>query len=308
MASLSTLAQRLLFGALMILAFAGVLIGEGYLACHDYYVLSDWSDGLGLALLAGLLAAGGCAEFVRLAGVKGARPSQVVMIAVIMVLVTQPFWAGRCPGGCRPDSIPMGMSLAGVLLAGLFAAAVVQGRQGTDGTLVNLGVCCLGIIYLGLGGWFIVAIRRLGAGEVTIWGQIGGLVTFLACVKSADIGAYFTGRFFGRHKWVRSISPAKTWEGFFGGVGLAIIVASLISGISGTMSLGMAVVFGLVVGIAGQLGDLLESMLKRDAGDKDSGQLVPQFGGILDLLDSVLVAAPLAYLVLARAGRFCPEI
>jgi phosphatidate cytidylyltransferase len=122
---------------------------------------------------------------------------------------------------------------------------------------------------------------------------------FLTCVKFCDIGAYFTGRFLGRHLWVPSISPKKTWEGFFGGIVIAVIAASLFAQFSAIMGIGRAVVFGVVAAVTGQLGDLLESMLKRDAGSKDSASLIPEFGGVLDLLDSVLVAAPFAYLVLA---------
>ncbi len=84
-----------------------------------------------------------------------------------------------------------------------------------------------------------------------------------------------------------------------GGIALATIVASLFAYFSAIMGIGRAVVFGVVVAVTGQLGDLLESMLKRDAGSKDSAALIPEFGGALDLLDSVLGAAPFAYLVLA---------
>ena len=80
---------------------------------------------------------------------------------------------------------------------------------------------------------------------------------------------------------------------------LAVIVASLFAEFTDIMYFGKAIVFGIAVAVSGQLGDLLESMLKRDAGSKDSASLIPEFGGVLDLLDSVLVAAPFAYLVLA---------
>ncbi|MCK4628471.1 MAG: phosphatidate cytidylyltransferase, partial [Sedimentisphaerales bacterium] len=156
---------------------------------------------------------------------------------------------------------------------------------------------CLSIIYLGVGGWFLMAIRLIGRSEPGTWGQIGPLVMFLACVKSCDIGAYFTGRFLGRHKMIPSISPGKTWEGLIGGVVLAVIAASLFACFVGIIGYGKSAVFGVAVAVSGQLGDLLESMLKRDAGSKDSASLVPEFGGVLDLLDSPLAAAPIAYMI-----------
>ncbi|MBN1764650.1 MAG: phosphatidate cytidylyltransferase, partial [Sedimentisphaerales bacterium] len=116
-------------------------------------------------------------------------------------------------------------------------------------------------------------------------------------VKCSDIGAYFTGRFIGRHKLAPGISPGKTWEGFCGGIILAVIIASLFSNFSGIMNIGRSIVFGITIAIIGQLGDLLESMYKRDAGSKDSDNLVPEFGGMLDLVDSPLIAAPVAYLM-----------
>ena len=97
--------------------------------------------------------------------------------------------------------------------------------------------------------------------------------------------------------------PGKTWEGFIGGIILSMIVASLFAMFSGIMEIGIALLFGLMVAVVGQLGDLLESMLKRDANSKESARLIPEFGGVLDLLDSVVVAAPFAYLILVCTTR-----
>ena len=164
--------------------------------------------------------------------------------------------------------------------------------------MTNLSVTCFCLCYLGLGLLFLVLIRLQGVGTETIIKQVGPVIMFLACVKSSDIGAYFTGRAIGRRLWVPAISPAKTWEGFGGGIVLAIIVASLSARVFGIMSMRVALIFGLVVAVSGQLGDLLESMLKRDVGSKDSARLLPGFGGVLDLIDSVLLAAPFAWAIL----------
>jgi phosphatidate cytidylyltransferase len=107
----------------------------------------------------------------------------------------------------------------------------------------------------------------------------------------------------GKHKMIRRISPGKTWEGAVGGAVASILAAVgfqqfVLAGMTGgAYSLWMAVVFGLVVGIIGQSGDLAESLLKRGSGVKDAGNFVPGFGGVLDLVDSLLAAAPAAFLL-----------
>lgn len=120
-------------------------------------------------------------------------------------------------------------------------------------------------------------------------------------VKIADIGAYFTGCSFGRHKMIPSISPAKSWEGFAGGLAAATIVSAGFSFFSGGMigpvviPLHHALILGVVLGTVGTLGDLVESLFKRGTGVKDSGRLFRNMGGILDVLDSLLFAAPVLY-------------
>ena len=136
-----------------------------------------------------------------------------------------------------------------------------------------------------------------------------GLIAWLSLVivvKSSDIGQYVVGRMFGRHKLAKMLSPGKTWEGAIGGIGFALLGAWLSLGplarVLGCPSgrgwlawLSGCFCYAVLVGIAGIVGDLAESMLKRDAGVKDSSHWLPGFGGVLDLLDSLLVAAPVAY-------------
>jgi phosphatidate cytidylyltransferase len=115
--------------------------------------------------------------------------------------------------------------------------------------------------------------------------------------KCGDIGAYLTGRFLGRHKMTPILSPKKTWEGFFGGLTVAVIVALGLCQLDPArrdMPLA-ALGFGVTVWIAGVVGDLAESLIKRDCRQKDASQAVPGFGGVLDVVDSVVYAAPVAY-------------
>ena len=161
-------------------------------------------------------------------------------------------------------------------------------RFGTSGVLANCGINYFSIIYLGLLSSFFLAVRL----DFGIW----HLLMFILVVKSADIGAYTVGKLFGKHKFSPDISPGKTWEGMAGAILVAMIVAVLFAVSCDIMVWSLAAVFGFCFAFIGQFGDLAESMIKRDAEKKDSAGNVPGFGGILDVIDSPLVAAPLAYL------------
>lgn len=128
------------------------------------------------------------------------------------------------------------------------------------------------------------------------------LVYFLVVTKFSDMGAYVTGSLIGRHKMIPRISPGKTWEGFGGAmtfsVGASLAMAMLAGGRLSGMTPGHAVILGVILSVGAVVGDLIESLFKREAGIKDSGRLFPGIGGILDLLDSILFNAPLMYLYL----------
>ncbi len=167
------------------------------------------------------------------------------------------------------------------------------------GVMVNVALAIFGVAYIGLLLSFTIQLRLLGGPQDGIF-ALSALVTV---VKLGDTGAYTTGRLFGRHKMTPVLSPGKTWEGAAGGLVSAVlgawIVMRLLPGMLGhTLSQASWswLSFGLVVGIAGILGDLAESLFKRDVGRKDSSTWMPGFGGILDVLDSILFAAPVAYL------------
>jgi phosphatidate cytidylyltransferase len=115
--------------------------------------------------------------------------------------------------------------------------------------------------------------------------------------KCGDIGAYFTGRLLGRHRMAPTLSPKKTWEGASGGVVASVLAAIGINCLGPLVRGGWvaAAALGAAVGIAGIYGDLAESLIKRDCGQKDASQVMPGFGGVLDVVDSILFAAPVAY-------------
>ncbi len=121
---------------------------------------------------------------------------------------------------------------------------------------------------------------------------------FLILLWTNDTGAYLAGRSFGKHKLFERISPKKTWEGFFGGFILAIVVAVNLEKYFGSLPLWQWIIVAMIISIVGTLGDLVESMLKRSLHVKDSGSILPGHGGFLDRFDGLLLAAPIVYVFL----------
>jgi phosphatidate cytidylyltransferase len=130
----------------------------------------------------------------------------------------------------------------------------------------------------------------------------GILIGFFLLLWANDTGAYLVGSAIGKHRLMERISPKKSWEGFFGGMLLTLIVARLLSGFLGVVDLKGWMIIAVIITVAGTFGDLIESMLKRSLGFKDSGNIMPGHGGFLDRFDSVVIAFPLVYLYIALFG------
>lgn len=153
-------------------------------------------------------------------------------------------------------------------------------------TLLGIAYACVPFLFfMGLG--FIL-------GEYNPYVPMG----FLIMLWANDTGAYLSGRSFGKHKLFERISPNKTWEGFIGGVLLAIVIALNLEQYFGTLSKWEWASMAIIIGVFGTLGDLVESMLKRSLGIKDSGKILPGHGGFLDRFDGLLMAAPLVFVLL----------
>ena len=166
-------------------------------------------------------------------------------------------------------------------------------------SIADVAVTALGPLYTSLAFSSIVLIRKFDPGLT------GALVTLavMFSVWANDAFAYFVGSAIGSHKLAPRISPSKSVEGFFGGlVGSVVIWVLLAVFVVGDMSLPMAVACGLVVGFAGVIGDLFESRLKRGVGVKDSGNILPGHGGLLDRSDSMLFASMAAFFLLLFGG------
>jgi phosphatidate cytidylyltransferase len=159
------------------------------------------------------------------------------------------------------------------------------------------------VFYLGVLPSFFLQLRWLDGGTSHDFPSRSTLALALAVFvpKCGDIGAYFTGKFLtgrvlGRHSMTPLLSPKKTWQGAIGGLLAAVAAATAIAQIGPVLPDAWKVVgFGLTLGISGIFGDLAESLLKRDRQTKDASTSVPGFGGVLDVLDSLLFAAPVAY-------------
>jgi phosphatidate cytidylyltransferase len=178
------------------------------------------------------------------------------------------------------------------LLATLALAFLLKGLAATQGSsTVSVGVTLLGTAWIGFGLGCVLLLR-----DTPEFGFVVSLAVLLA-IFADDTAAYFGGRALGRHKLAPVISPGKTWEGFVFGTLAAVLVVfvALYEDRDAFLTIGESLLLGAVVAVAAPLGDLFESMLKRDMGVKDSGRLLAGHGGVLDRIDAILFAFPAAY-------------
>jgi phosphatidate cytidylyltransferase len=251
-----------------------------------------------LAILITPLAA---SEFIRLATFEQQQPAAwVVYVGSLLVVFATGiphFWQNglhNCPVGNLGWPL-LAFTFAVILAIVGEALRYASGRAAT----INFGLSIYGIFYIGVLMSFIVQLRFVGGPEF----KGLPLIAMLIVVKLCDIGAYTTGRVVGKHQLAPRISPGKTIEGVVGGLAFAIvgsyfalsILPQWISTPVPPLPWWAVIGYGLLVGGTGILGDLLESLLKRTAGRKDSSSWMPGFGGVLDLIDSPLLAGPIAY-------------
>jgi phosphatidate cytidylyltransferase len=185
------------------------------------------------------------------------------------------------------------------LLGSLALSFLLKGLTGTAGSAtVTVGVTLLGPAWIGLGLACALLLRSLAD-----HGLLATLAVLLA-VFADDTAAYAVGRALGRHKLAPAISPGKTWEGFLAGTGAALVTVflALYQDRESFLSIGESLILGLVIAVASPLGDLFESMLKRDLGVKDAGRLLAGHGGVLDRIDSLLFALPAGYFTVLALG------
>ena len=246
------------------LTLAGLLFGTLFWKPAAFLVLAG-----GVILLA-------LQEFYAALASRGYRPATALGLAGGALILVGSYWKGQ-----------QALSFVLVLtLVGAFLWYLVDPQRTNVAT--NISVTMLGVVYIPVMGAHAILIRDLPQG-------IAHEIAFIGAVAFYDIGAYASGSFFGKHKIAPAVSPSKTWEGAAGATVFVFASALLIGPHLGFLDLGSSALLALAAAVLAPLGDLAESMIKRDLDIKDMGTILPGHGGALDRLDALLFTAPAAY-------------
>ncbi len=270
MAAVSNLTRRVL---------AAAVFGPLFLALF-------WAGGLPLLVGLCVVVMMGAREFYRLQQQKGLQPWMRFGIAASLA------W---CLGVYRFGAGFLLFPLAGLTLSVLTLALC---RRDGAFRLADAGATLIGVLYVGFLGSFALLVRNFSGAQMSESGAAKVAVLVLLGIWATDVVAYFAGRLFGRRHPFPQISPGKTGAGFIGGLAAALLAMSAGGRALGLFPFWAGVGLGLVVGGGALSGDLVESMLKRDAGVKESSATIPGHGGVLDRFDSFLFVYPLVYLYL----------
>ena len=271
---LKNLLVRTLSGAVLLLVVVGALLW------------SKWSAG---ALFA-VIMLGGLVEFYRLCRKRGVEPMYSVGVATSVALFALTFaifsqWG--TPATDNTARIVLGALLYVMLIVPTTFVCELWRKSPTP--IANIATTFMGVIYVALPMAGILFIPQLLVGEWSAW----AMLAFISIIWVNDVFAYLVGVTIGKHRLCERISPKKSWEGFFGGlvgaVGVSVLFGHLFGG-----NLLVWCGLGLVMALAGVAGDLVESLMKREADVKDSGKMMPGHGGFLDRFDALLLAVPFA--------------
>ena len=216
------------------------------------------------------------------------------------------------PGG---NAFKHGMDLStGALAVAILGTFILTAkRHKFEASLGGVAVTSLGLLYIFFLPSFVLKLRYMGTDGVlggNDWNAFGNkmVIATIVLAKGCDVWAYIIGRQWGRHKLVPALSPGKTVEGLAGGLAGSVALSLFLRwepiGVFSGFSLPTTCLLGLCIGLAAVMGDLTESLLKRSAGTKDAGQIVPGYGGALDVVDSLMVAGPVAYFLIS-AIMYC---
>jgi phosphatidate cytidylyltransferase len=294
----TSLRNRLTLGPILLAFLLGVLAIDWWIerATAEWAIANLKTQrgiaGAGLAVLLAVVAPLAVRELARLFAAESVKPYRIIAAAGTIGLIGHA-WLTQFP-----QFQPIGTTAVVLILVIVMLLAALRRalERTTEEAIVAMAGTVLATLYIGGLMWFLVALRVKDTDFFT--GSTVKVVFILLCVKFTDIGAFATGKTMGRHKLIKWLSPGKTWEGLAGGVLTAAAVGAIVAGfIDDGLPWWKGAIFGAILGVVGQGGDLLESMLKRDAQVKDSGQSIPGFGGVLDVIDSPLLAAPVAYLL-----------
>ena len=262
-----------------------------------------WAGGPALVTMLSLASGLAAWEFYRLAEARGTRALSapgIALSALIPVLVHARFLGLWVPP----------VSLVALVVPVLLTLALFT-RGVSLAPMAAVGATLTGVVYTGGMLSFAYALRYH---QFVVDARAGTVLVMLPVVVTwlNDSGAYFAGRRWGRAKLMPSVSPGKTWAGAYGGVVASVLTTwvfaafILPSWAHLTLRLPAILVVGVVLSVAAQVGDLAESMFKREAGVKDSSQLIPGHGGVLDRVDSLLFTLPVGYVLLGFFLRYTP--
>jgi phosphatidate cytidylyltransferase len=260
-------------------------------------IVAVWFDTpiVWFTLLAAVCGGLGVFEFYRLAGILKTIPLAIsgVIITILFIIYPHIRYSFNLP--------PASLVLTGVVLLSLIMLVFLPKEEGL---FIRWTTMAAGILYVGWMLSFLISLR-LETGTAA-FPEAGRNFVFLALFATfgSDTAAYFIGKAIGKHKLAPRISPGKTWEGTAAGIIGGIIICLLFTldtPLQLPLNYWQAVLLGVLVSVFGQIGDLVESLLKRNYGVKDSGSLMPGHGGILDRMDSVLLAGVVVYIYYALA-------
>lgn len=277
---------RILSGLAMAAAIIAVLIYTPW-----------WGLGL-VVLLAAIVVAG---EYQGITRPDADAVDRATFVLAVLAAIAWPVVGPREPGSLIDVPHVPGYGAHVALLVAFFLLTLVRlfRPDPLDTSIRRLGYDMLGVAWIGLTFPLIFLLRDRPHGGWVV-------LLVMAITFGADTGAYFAGRFLGRHKLYEKISPKKTIEGAFGGIAagvLAVFIARWSFPGHGWLTPAHCVALGVLGAVFGMLGDLVESMLKRAHGVKDSGRLIPGHGGLLDRIDGLLFAGPAAWLYLELVAR-----
>ncbi|HSO13333.1 MAG TPA: phosphatidate cytidylyltransferase [Anaerolineales bacterium] len=243
-------------------------------------------------MLMGAFLVGGAWEYVRLYRAVKHEPDEFVTVGGVLVILTARFFFA---------DVAAPVLVATILLA--MAAHLFAFERGRDQSALDFGITVAGIVYLGWIGAYLLDLRSLVNDEMGVW----WLMMVLPLVWAADTGGYSIGAAYGKHKMAPRLSPKKSWEGYFAGIFTAVLVGTFFAyafssmgpqPLAGFINPVQGGLLGLVIGALAPLGDLGESMFKRQSGMKDSSNIFPGHGGFLDRIDSWIWGAAIGYFLI----------
>jgi phosphatidate cytidylyltransferase len=243
-------------------------------------------------LLMGTFLVGGAWEYVRLYRAVQFEPNEIIMIGGVLVIATARFFFVAHPEYAAAALV--------IFILAAMTVHVMSYERGRDQAGLDFTVTVAGIVYIGWLGSYLLDLRNLPDGG---W----WFMFILPLVWAGDTGAYSIGAAYGKHKMAPRLSPKKSWEGYGAGILTAVYVGALFAyaysslgtkPLAGLITPWQGAILGLIIGVLTPLGDLGESMFKRQGGLKDSSNIFPGHGGFLDRIDSWIWGAAIGYFII----------